>query len=481
MRLGFVLAAAISAGAFAQGDDGLRRLESDPSPEAGATLSRLYHSTTDADQRFWLVQALARRVRDHSDLGSLDALLFAAQESDPGIRAPALRALTNFDRLPRDSIGEERLEKIGTVARVGASDNAAAVRNAARELENTLRIFKDPDTRTTPPPPDGHAAARASFWSFAARVLKWVWIIVFPFVGALWVWAGAPVFDLDSVEGRYASAAFRPLRNQYLFLALCGFLWLSLASLAGGYGFFAMALLLGTPLYEPPGSWMSFYLAAGFCVMMPASMAAAGFARRPRGSLLMSALRSFPWAVAFSFASLLIFAPLEAFYRLFFRAARRAPGARGVYETVLSVLDAGSFRTAHLAAAVAAKEGRGLISALPRALAMLPEDALRRRSGLSGIDPRFSLLCATPAMALLCSLVARGMPVRWEAGWPVIFIGCAVWAWTVLSTVLFALVQALSGVDAAARVLRENGGGLPDSFGGLEELYNEVTEDGERS
>jgi len=479
-RVGILLAGLLAAaGALAQGDDdGLRRLENDPSPKAGRTLSRLYHSTVDRDQRFWLVQALGKRLREHSEVESLDALLLAAQEADPGLRAPALRALTNFDHLPREALARERLKKIESVAQLGAGDSAGPVRDAARELERALRLFKDPSSRKTPPPPEEISGPSPGFWARAAGLLKWAWIVLFPFVGGLWVWAGTPVFDGDGEEGRFASAAFRPLADQYAFLALCGFLWVSLASLVGGYGFYAMALTLGEPLYRAPGGWPGFYCAAGLCMVLPGSMAAAGFARRPSGSVVMSSLRAFPISVILCSTALLFFAPLEAFYRLFMRLPRgeRDPhsDALGV---LLGVLDTGSFRTAHLAAAIASREGRGLLPALRRALYLVPENGLRRRAGLGSIDPRFSMLCAAPAMAFLCSLVAKGMPVRWQVGWPILLLACAVWAWGVLAAVLYALLQTLSGVDAAAQVVRAQGGGLSEAYQELQTLYDKESDD----
>lgn len=479
-RTGLLLTALLlAAGAFAQGDDdGLRRLENDPSPEAAQTLTRLYHTTTDPDQRFWLVQAMGKRLREHSDAAAFDALVLAAQESNARLRAPALRALTNFDRLPSDALDKERIGKVESVMKLGVGDSAAPVRDAARELERALRLFKDPDSRKTPPPPEEEGIPDLGFWPRAAGLLKWVWIVLFPLLGGFWVWAGTPVFDEQSSAGRFASAAFRPLGNQYAFLALCGFLWVALASLVGGYGFYAMATLLGEPLYRAPGSWTSFYCAAGLCMVMPGSMAAAGLSRRPDGSLTMSALRAIPESLILCSTALLFLAPLEAFYRLFVRVPPEERRNRSdAFGVLLGVLDAGSFRTAHLAAAVAAREGRGLLSALRRALSLVPERGLRRKAGLVGVDPRFSLLCAAPAMALLCSLVSRGMPVRWSVGWPILLLGCAMWAWTVLSAVLFALVQTLSGVDAAARIVRARGGGLPGSFDALETLYEQETDD----
>jgi hypothetical protein len=149
----------------------------------------------------------------------------------------------------------------------------------------------------------------------------------------------------------------------------------------------------------------------------------------------------------------------------------------------LDILDAGSFRSALLASAVAAREERGAWSALLESRKFLPGGAEPRRAGLhggykdarpalvarrdfgfAGFDSRFVLLCGTPAMALLCSLVARGMPVRWSVGWPIIIPASGIWAWGVLSAVLFALMQTLSGVDAAYRVARAVGGTLPQAF-----------------
>jgi len=458
----------------AGGGDALQQLATDDSPGAGQRLTVLYHSTTDADQRFWLVQALAQRLRDRSDLEALEVLLFAAQEAEakPAVRTAALRSLTVFDSLPKSELGPERLEKIEAAVKSGVEDPDVSVRDAASELERALKFFKDPDSRDTPPPPTEIASTPVGFMTRAAGFLKWVWILLFPLVGAAWAWAGAPVFDHETEEGRHAAAAYSALSRQYLFLVICGFAWVNLVSLVGGYGFFALAEVLGEALYSLPGGWGVFYLAAGFCVLLPASLAAAGFARRPDGNLLMSGIRSLPWAVVFSFVALVVFAPLEVFYRLFFRRPREQGVGSDWLSVLLNILDAGSFRSAHLAAAIAAREGRGIWPALVRVNELLPEESRRRDFGLSGFDPRFVLLCATPAMALLCSLVARGMPVRWQVAWPVIILGCAIWAWGVLSAVLFALIQTLSGVDAAARIIRAGGGGLPEPFEELEMAYS---------
>ncbi len=471
---GLLSVAAVFAAA---GDDALSRLSADESPEAGQRLTKLYHATKDPDQRIWLVQALALRLKDYSDSTALDPLLHAAQEKDPGVRGTALRALTVFDLLSREDIGAQQLAKIETVAKLGIDSPNGSVRDAAAELERSLKFFKNPNARDTPPPPVEGESERFGFWKGAAGLLKWVWIFLFPFVGGLWVWGGAPVFDYDGREGRFSAASFSALSDQYLFLGLCGFVWMNLAALVGGFGFYALAEILGRPLYSAPGSWVAFYLSAGFCTFLPASLAAAGFARRPAGSLFMSALHSLPWAFVFAFFALTVFAPLEIFYRLFFKRSERRMSESSGLSVLLGILDAGSFRSSHLAAAIAAREGRGVWPALEKAQKFIAEEGERRDFGLSGFDARFVLLCATPAMALLCSLVAKGMPVRWHVGWPVILLGCAVWAWGVLSIVLFALLQTLSGVDAAARVVRSGGGGLPGSFKELEAEYEREVDD----
>lgn len=476
LLVGMFSAAAVFA---ATGDDALQRLVTDDSPDAGRKLTRLYHSTTNPDQRFWLVQAMAQRLRDRSDPEALEALLLAAQEVNSGVRGSALRALTVFDSLPREELNKERIEKIETVARLGIASPVGPVREAAIELERTLKIFKDPQSRDTPPPPKEHEIRGGGFLTRASGALRWVWIILFPVLGAFWAWSGAPVFDHKSRQGQRAAAAFLALSNQTLFLGICGFVWVNLAAIIGGYGFYAMAEILGHALYSPPGTWAAFYLSSGFCLLFPASLAAAGLARNPAGSLFANSLRSLPWAVLFSLVALIVFVPLEILYRLFLRRPRGRDSAPDWLNVLLGVLDTGSFRSAHLAAAIAAREDRGLWPALVKVVEFLPAEARRRDFGLAGFDPRFVLLCGTPAMALLCTLVAKGMPVRWFVGWPIIMLGCGIWAWGVLATVLFALVQTLSAVDAAARVVRASGGGLPDGFDELCDAYDAEEENGE--
>ena len=84
------------------------------------------------------------------------------------------------------------------------------------------------------------------------------------------------------------------------------------------------------------------------------------------------------------------------------------------------------------------------------------------------------LCCAVPS-ASRTPAIWQAATSRFEAGSG--HLGTAVWAWGVLSVVLFALLQTLSGVDAAERVIRAGGGGLPEAFKDLEAVYAKEDED----
>ncbi|MFH1723392.1 MAG: hypothetical protein ABII00_02100 [Elusimicrobiota bacterium] len=463
-----VLSAAVHAGPGGDGD-ALRRLETDPSPAAAERLSELYRGTESPDQRFWVVQALAVRLKEHGDAAALETLLAASEDADPGVRGPALRGLAGFGSLPEKAVRETWLARLDVAARSGARDSAPGVRGGAADLLRALRLWKEPGARKTLPPPD---ASASGLRLHATRALRWLWIVVLPLAALVWIKMGLPVFDGGVEEGRSASAAWKVLRRQRVFLCVTALLWLCLGMILAGYGFDALVWLIGRPLYAGSETWFRAYFAAAFCLFGPGALLAAGLARRPEGCAATASLRSLPWVLALCGAVFAALVPVEAVYRLLLRGYARGAGAKSPAKVLFWILETGSLRSGYLAAAVMARERRGLLPALQRGSALFPagpEGLAQRGFGFGAFDPRFALLGAAPVLALLCATVAKRLPAHWSVPLPVVILACSLWAWGVLAGILFAVLQTLEGVGAAARYLRvaEPQGRLPGALAGL--------------
>lgn len=472
--LAALLAAALAPPAFAAGGgeasekpDGFERLRSDPSPRASDRLSSLLRSARDSDQRFWIIHALGARLKEHSDPAALDALLDAAQDKDPKIRGPVLRALSGFTVLAKQDIGEGRLSRISAAAAAGRGDGDPAVRYGADDLTRTLELWKTPGLRTTPaPPPDEPEGG--GYRGAALRTLRWLWVLLLPVIVLAWFLLGLPVLERESEEGRLAQAAWETLRRQRVFLAASGFLWLCLAGMLAGYGFDLLVLVLGSPLGDGSGAWGRFYFSAGVCLYLPGALAAAALAKNPSASAAASSLRFAPWAMALGAAVILLLWPMEIAYRLFLRRprpSRAETAAADAFDTVLWALETGALRSAFMASAVSACEGHGLLPALRRARELFGEEPAPPRLGLGIFDARFALMCVAPMLAVLCALIARGQPVEWRVGAPIILLGCSLWSWLVLAGVLWAVALAFEGVGAAGTYRRLRGLDAPGGTG----------------
>jgi len=459
-----LLALVCSAWTPALAEDPLIRLQKDPSPRATERLAELMVSTQDGDQRFWLVQALTVRLREHRDLKALEALLEASADVAPNVRGPALRGLSSFSSLPEDSISEPLLVRLGKAAESGAEDPAAVVRAGAADLRRAIDTFKDPSLVKTPLPPTGSSTTGGSLGRALRRAMGWICLPIGGGAGLVWALFGFPVLDRETIEGVRAKAAWQILKKQKIFLAGVGFFWLCLAALLAGYGFDLVVLFLGTPLYEVSGSWLRAYLAAGFCVFVPGAVLACGLTRAPERIVLFSSMPSLPLLIGLSIAVSLLLVPLGLVYRLLFRRAGRPEEAQGPLGALYWALGLGTFRAALLASSLMSEKGVGLLPALEEARRRWPEGAPAAEISMAAFDVRFGMLGAAPVLALLCGLVARGLPVEWAAPMPVVLVGCSFWAWGVLAGVLFAVSQVFAGVGAAATALEEKGSEVPQDF-----------------
>ena len=434
-----VFAHAAETPARAQGEkaDAIRRLEADPSAEASAELKRLMAGTKNVDQRFWLVRALAVRVKEHKDAAALEALLAAAADPAPLVRGSAVRSLSAFEALPAEAVRKDWLERLDEAAVKAAADGSPAVREGARDLKRALDIFRDPVSRGAPPPPEAPSPERSRL----ARALGLLWLLVLPLSGGLWMVSGRPVFDLQAPEGRRAAKSAALLWDRKALSAVCAVLWLILAVLFIGWGFEAVAHALGRP-DGPGGAWGAAYLAAWACYLMPAAFCAAAAARSPQGGGLGAALECAPQIFLLTLGAAFVLGPLELLYKVFWRRGRRSAPAGG---WLSRLLEEGTVRAVVRACAAVAEEGSGIIPALGGAAA-----AGSPHLPLTAYDPRFAFLAAAPAATILCALAAAAQSVEWTAARPTVLLGCGLWAWGVLAGMLSAVLAALQGVAAGA-------------------------------
>lgn len=433
-----------AAAGGARAADRLGSLSADPSPKASARLAELYRTTKNPDQRLWVIHALGARLKERGELSALETLLTAAVEDVPGLRGPALRALMGFTAVPKRELGDGLLARLDAAARNGHQSPEPAVRYGAEDLQRALRLWKEPESRTTPEPPQEEP--ERGLGEMLLRVLRWLWVLLMPVVVLAWLWLGLPVFEERGEEGRRARQAWGELAGQPLFLLFTGFVWLCLAAMLAGYGFDLLARALGRPLEPVEDGWLRFYLAAVLCAVLPGALAAAALARDPGRSVAAASLRHLPDALLVWLAVAALW-PFELLYRLLLRRPA-GPGA-GPWRWALA---AGSPRAGCLTAAVMAGENLGLLPALARCRELFPEP--RRAPGFTAFDARFAVLCAAPVLAFFCAIIARGQPVEWRVGLPVVLLGCALWSWAVLAGVLWAVLAALGGVEAAAELRR---------------------------
>ncbi|MEK7747032.1 MAG: hypothetical protein AAB576_10225, partial [Elusimicrobiota bacterium] len=109
-------------------DDGLQRLEADPSPSAARRLIGLYKSSKGKDERFWIVRSLENRLLKHGDGAAFDALVEASRDQAPEVRVNAFRALVSFAALPKTALSDARLKDIDAAVRRGKKDSNPEVR-----------------------------------------------------------------------------------------------------------------------------------------------------------------------------------------------------------------------------------------------------------------------------------------------------------------------------------------------------------------
>ena len=469
LAAGLTLASALGAVAAPEAD-GFRLLETDPSRQATGKLAQMYRGNRSPFQRVWILRALSLRLRERGDEAAMEPLLLAAKDRDPVLRGPALRGLTGFTSLPKEAVAKKWVSRLEAAVASGAADRNVAVRDGAADLRRALDYWGNPSSRTTPAPPE-EPAAQAPGWPRLGRVLRWLWVLLLPSVVVAWMRLGFPLFDASSAEGRKAWAAWRLLARQPALFALTALLWLFLAVLLASYGFDLLALSLGWPMYKLSGGWLAAYAACAACLFLPGAMIAAGFSRDPSSCPSSACLRVVPRALVAGIGVFAVLWPLEAVYRLLLRRVDRGPvaetsGARA-FDSLVWTFEAGSLRSGYLAAGVMACEGQGLLPAFERLKALFPfprapEGPAGRALGFGAYDPRFILLFAAPMLAFVCALAARGLPVEWRASVPIVLLGCLLWSWTVLAGILFAVLQALEGVGAAAGYLRASGRALPE-------------------
>ncbi|MBI5595962.1 MAG: hypothetical protein HY928_07725 [Elusimicrobia bacterium] len=462
MTRAFLLALALGASSASAADapkpaparkgDAIGQLESDPSADASTRLKHLLAGTKSADQRFWLVRALAVRVKEHKDAAALETLLAAAGDPAPLVRGSAVRSLAAFQALPAEAVRKDWLERLDRAAQKAAADGSPAVRDGARDLKRALDVFRDPVARGAPAPPEAPSPERTRL----ARALGLLWLLVLPLSGGLWLVSGRPVFDHQAPEGRRAAKAAAELWSRKGLAAVCSVLWVILAFLFIGWGFEAIARVLGEH-DGAAGAWGAAYLAAWTCYLLPAAFCSAAAARSPQGGGLDAALECAPQALLLTLGAAFVLGPLELAYRVFWRRGRRAPQG-----AMARVLEEGAVRAVSRACAAVAEEGSGILPALLEAPAPAGE-----RLPLTAYDPRFAFLAAAPAATVLCALAAASQSVEWTASRATVLLACALWAWAVLAGMLSAVLAALQGLGAGARHRAQRGLEAPPNLSSL--------------
>ncbi|HVE13042.1 MAG TPA: hypothetical protein VNI01_06580, partial [Elusimicrobiota bacterium] len=245
-----LLSAALCAPARA---DGLKRLESDPSPEASRRLGRLLRETRSRDQRFWLVRALGQRLSEFGDESALEPLLLACADKDPGVRAPALRALEGFRALPKDKVRDRWLGRLDAAAGKGIKDPRPEVRDGARFLREALRNWRHSDG--APVPAFRPSADRDDAGAYAlSRALAWLWVLVLPVLAWVWTRLGFPLAARGE-DGARLRACWTYLRARPVLLAAGMAGWSVFAGVVAGLGFDLVVLALGQPFFEPLRGW----------------------------------------------------------------------------------------------------------------------------------------------------------------------------------------------------------------------------------
>ncbi|MFA6093051.1 MAG: HEAT repeat domain-containing protein [Elusimicrobiota bacterium] len=432
-----LIAGLACAGAWAE-QDPLRRLEEDSSPKASARLKELYRRSQDRDQRFWVVQALGGRLRVRGDAEAAEGLLEAFKDREPDVRRQALRALSYFTALPRKALSAGLVGRLDAVVRKAEKDSSQSVRSGAAELREALKRYhavpavsdeaqSGEETSAEPDVPGGRR------WT---RLFLLAWIVFFPVLLSVWALRGFPVFSRGP-EGRLARSLWRRACSQPGRIAFTLALWSILAVLVSIRGFELMARWANGFALPSAGGLLAAYLAAGFCVLAPGVLFCEG---ERDGDWACSLLH----AAVLTFAVFLFLAPAELFYRLFLRPVPREdePVSGGFIKTALRC---GSLRTAYRACA-GMIQGGGLVPALRQGLGAGPAGRLN----FLVFDGRFESFFAGPLAFGFCAVVGAAVPSQWTAASWRLALGASVWFLFVRTVLLFAALQPLEGLLAAA-------------------------------
>lgn len=200
-----------SAAAVELKDDGLQRLEADPSPSAARRLIRLYRDSKGKDERFWIVRSLENRLLKLSDGSALDALLEASRDPAADVRGHAFRALASFPSLPREALSKARLKDIEAAAGRGRKDSRPPVREAAealgRSLDAYLRAGRPEPAPAQAPPPE---APRRNWGKVLAGAFFLAWGAGFPIFILYWIGRKFFMKKKEAVRALGAPAAIGP-------------------------------------------------------------------------------------------------------------------------------------------------------------------------------------------------------------------------------------------------------------------------------
>ncbi|MEK7656730.1 MAG: RidA family protein [Elusimicrobiota bacterium] len=195
-------------------DDGLQRLEADPSPSAARRLIGLYKSSKGKDERFWIVRSLENRLLKHGDGAAFDALVEATRDSAPEVRGHAFHALVSFAALPKKALSDARLKDLDAAVRRGKKDAKPEVQAGAQELGRALEEHR----RVGPPGPavekdrwPTRESAPPGKTGFIRRALALAWVLGFP--ALILYWTGRKLFmrkKKEAVRALGAPAAIGP-------------------------------------------------------------------------------------------------------------------------------------------------------------------------------------------------------------------------------------------------------------------------------
>lgn len=409
-------------------------------------LAEAYRATKDPDARFWIVDALRKRLEEGSDEGAVSALLDAAKDPQADVRRSALSALEGVAGLPSGARARWR-EKAAAAAFAGANDGVPRVREAAQALQKVLAKPPRAARKGAPAPlavgERPRVAFGAAIWAVCVQVAAVLWLRL-----ALSVLSSSPAGRL----GLEWSVKVLERNDHAVFPCLAS---LALFGVAGVGGALALSRLFA-PGVEEQGRLFPFALAStlygvsAFAALAPAMLLARRAVRAPEpAGVLRAAFGSMvdlPAALALAGAVVVVW-PLGL---LFSRAGAAASG-RARWMAAAGAPFAGLL----LAARSAAAKGWGAAwrSAVDRP-EREDEDWLRRPFGNAHL---LALCLATPFVFGLSSVIAGWLgsnPARLLELWFVSDVGFAwvfgVWAGGVAVSIFLAFWLAGAALYAAS-------------------------------